>query len=187
MTETVAFWVLGPAAVAAGLAVFRVGSMARATYALLTSFLAVAALLAALELHYLAFVTVLMMTVEMAVMGVFMIMFMMNPAGLMPMAMVHNKRGSLVLSVGAFAVVTAGVWAVDWPQRRGDPPADATRSLGEAIMGPHMVVMAVVAAGLFTAMVAAIVLATDRGRYDRLGPDLRRRRADDPVRGSVGR
>jgi NADH-quinone oxidoreductase subunit J len=32
-----------------------------------------------------------------------------------------------------------------------------------------------------------VVLATRRGRYDRLGDDLRAERSDDPVRGGVGR
>ena len=85
--------VLGVLAVALGIAVFVVDSMARATFALLGSFLAVAGVLLVFDLVYLAVVTALMMTIEMAIMAVFMIMFMMNPAGLMPMTMVHNNRG----------------------------------------------------------------------------------------------
>ena len=87
---------LGVVAVVLGAFVFVVDSMARATFALLGSFLAVAGIMLVLDLHYLALVTALMMTMEMAVMAVFMIMFMMNPAGLMPMTMVHNARGSAV-------------------------------------------------------------------------------------------
>jgi NADH:ubiquinone oxidoreductase subunit 6 (subunit J) len=75
---------LGVVSVAAGIAVFVVDSMARATFALLSSFLAVAGILLALDQIYLAVVTALMMTVEMAIMAVFMLMFMMNPAGLIP-------------------------------------------------------------------------------------------------------
>ena len=85
--------VLGAVAVLAGAAVFRVNSMARATYSLLVSFLAVAAMLVLLGSTYVGFLTVVMMTVEMAIMGVFMVMYMMNPAGLMPMSMRHNTRG----------------------------------------------------------------------------------------------
>jgi len=54
---------LGGLSVAAGVAVFVVDSMARATFALLASFLAVAGILVALRLPYLAFVTALMMTI----------------------------------------------------------------------------------------------------------------------------
>ena len=178
---------LGLVAVAAGVAVFVVDSMARATFALLLSFLAVAGVLVALDLVYLGVVTALMMTMEMAVMAVFMIMFMMNPAGLMPMTMVHNARGSALTGAVTFVVLTAGVWAIDWPARRGGLPEDSTQQLGEAIMGSHMLVMLVVGVGLFATIIAGTVLATHRGRYDRFGADLGARRPDDPVPGGLPR
>jgi NADH:ubiquinone oxidoreductase subunit 6 (subunit J) len=178
---------LGVLAVAGGVAVFVVDSMARATFALLGSFLAVAGVLLVFDLTYLAVITALMMTMEMAIMAVFMIMFMMNPAGLMPMTMVHNARASGVVGAGAFAVLTAGIWTVDWPTRRGQPPADPTVQLGEAIMGSHMLVMLVVGIALFATILAGTVLATDRGRYDRLGADLKAPRPDDPVPGGLPR
>jgi NADH-quinone oxidoreductase subunit J len=179
--------VLGLLSVAFGIAVFVVDSMARATFALLGSFLAVAGVLLALDLVYLAVVTALMMTIEMAIMAVFMIMFMMNPAGLMPMTMVHNARGSAAAGAGAFVVLVVGIWTVDWPTRRGEPPADSTRQLGEAIMGSHMLVMLVIGIGLFATILAGTVLATARGRYDRFGPDLAAKRPDDPVPGGLPR
>ncbi len=178
---------LGGLSVVAGIAVFVVDSMARATFALLASFLAVTGILVAFDLPYLAFVTALMMTIEMAVMAVFMVMFMMNPAGLMPMTMVHNARGSAVLGAGVFAVLTVGVWTIDWPTRRGEPPADSTMQLGEAIMGSHMLVMLVIGVGLFATIVAGTVLATARGRYDRFGAELDAPRPDDPVPGGLPR
>ncbi len=91
-----AFWVLAVLAVAAGAMVFRFDSMARATFSLLTSLLCVAGEVLLLGLDYLGIVIVLMMTIEMAIMAVFMIMYMMNPAGLMPMTMMHNKEGAAV-------------------------------------------------------------------------------------------
>jgi NADH-quinone oxidoreductase subunit J len=178
---------LGGLSVVAGIAVFVVDSMARATFALLASFLAVTGILVALDLPYLAFVTALMMTIEMAIMAVFMIMFMMNPAGLMPMTMVHNARGSAVLGAGVFAVLTVGVWTLDWPTRRGEPPADSTMQLGEAIMGSHMLVMLVIGVALFATIIAGTVLATARGRYDRFGAELAASRPDDPVPGGLPR
>jgi NADH:ubiquinone oxidoreductase subunit 6 (subunit J) len=178
---------LGGLSVAAGIAVFVVDSMARATFALLASVLAVTGILVAVELPYLAFVTALMMTIEMAIMAVFMVMFMMNPAGLMPMTMVHNPRGSAVLGAGVFAVLTVGIWTVDWPTRGGEPPADSTMQLGEAIMGSHMLVMLVIGVGLFATIVAGTVLATARGRYDRFGAELAAPRPDDPVPGGLPR
>ncbi|TYP88626.1 NADH-quinone oxidoreductase subunit J [Blastococcus xanthinilyticus] len=178
---------LGVLSVAAGVAVFVVDSMARATFALLASFLAVAGILLALDLVYLAVVTALMMTIEMAIMAVFMIMFMMNPAGLMPMTMVHNAKGSAVTGAGAFVVLVVGIWTIDWPTRDASRPADSTRQLGEAIMGSHMLVMLVIGIGLFTTILAGTVLATSRGRYDRFGADLTAKRPDDPVPGGLPR
>lgn len=181
------FGLLGIAAVVLGVLVFRLDSMAQVTFALLGSFLAVAGLVLLLGLGYLGAVIVLMMVIEMVIMAVFMIMYMMNPAGLMPMTMTHNRRASTVIAVGTFAALAAGVLLVDWPEREGVPAADLTFALGEALMGSHMLVMLVIGMGLFATIVSAVVLAHPRGRYDRLGDDLRRRPADDPVRGGVGR
>ncbi len=177
--------VLGGVSVAAGIAVFVVDSMARATFALLASFLATAGIFLALDLVYLALVTALMMTIEMAIMAVFMIMFMMNPAGLMPMSMVHNARGSALIAASVFVVLSVGIWLVRWPSRSGTAPHDATRQLGEAIMGSHMLVMLVIGIGLFATIISSTVLITGRGRYDRFGPDLRNARPDDPTGGGL--
>ncbi|MEZ0165889.1 NADH-quinone oxidoreductase subunit J [Kineococcus sp. LSe6-4] len=185
--EAVLFWGLGAVAVAAGIAVFRTDSMARATYALAASFVAVGAQVLFLHLDYVGVVVVLMMVMEMAVMAVYMVMFMgMNPA-LMPMSMVHSRRTSLGIALGAFLVLGGGALLVPWPSRRGAPALDLTASLGEAVMGSKMLVMLVVSPVLFSTIVAALVLALPRGRYDRLGDDLRRRPADDPQPGGAGR
>lgn len=164
--DTVAFWALAAVAVASGAAVFRVDSMARATFSLAVSFVAVGALMLLLDLDYLGVVVVLMMVMEMAVMAIFMIMYMMNPGGLMPMQMVHGRAAATVLSVGTFVVLAAGALLVPWPERSGAPPADPTAQLGSAIMGSKMLVMLTVSPVLFATMVAALVLASARNRYD---------------------
>jgi NADH-quinone oxidoreductase subunit J len=185
--EAVVAGALGVVAVAAGIAVFLVDSMARATYALLVSFLAVAASLVLLGSNYVGFLTVLMMTVEMAIMAVFMLMYMMNPAGLMPMSMRHNTRGSLVIAGGMFIVLVVGVLAVPWPTRDEPPPPDVTFELGMALMGRHMLTMIVIGVTLLATMIVGVMLATQRTRYDRYGDALDRDGADDPVPGGVGR
>ncbi|MEU9023153.1 MULTISPECIES: NADH-quinone oxidoreductase subunit J [Actinomadura] len=162
---TVLFWVLAVAAVASGAAVFAVGSMARATFALLASFLCVGGELLLAGLHYLGVLVVLMMIMEMLVMAVFMVMYMMNPAGLMPMSMVHNRRGALAVAGGTFAVLVAGIVAIPWPARRGGPPHDPAFALGQAIMGPKMLVMMVIGIAILATMIATVVLATRTGRY----------------------
>ncbi|WP_159943304.1 MULTISPECIES: NADH-quinone oxidoreductase subunit J [unclassified Nocardiopsis] len=187
MTETVVFAVCAVGAVASGAAVFAVDSMARATFALLASFLFTGTAVLLLGLSYLGVLVVLMMVMEMMVMAVFMVMYMMNPAGLMPMSMVHNRNGALAVSAGVFLLLAAGVVLVPWPEAGGAPPADPAFALGEAVMGRHMLVMMLVGMVLFATMVAATVLATSRGRYDRYGDDLRREHPDDPIGGGLGR
>ncbi|HMM97172.1 MAG TPA: NADH-quinone oxidoreductase subunit J [Phycicoccus sp.] len=186
MLVDVTFWLLGLVAVVSAVLVFVVDSMARATYALALSFVAVGFVLILLQQNYLGVVTVLMMLMEMAVMAVYMVMYMgMNPA-LMPMSMVHSKRAALVVSVGAFVVLGSGALLVDWPVRRGVPAPDVTRALGEATMGPYMLVMVVVSPVMVATIVGGIVLAAHRTRYDRFGDDLDRRPPRDPARGGVG-
>ena len=132
----VAFWVLGVLAVAAGVAVFRVDSMARATYALAVSFTAVGLALLLVGLDYLGVVVVLMMVMEMAVMAVYMIMFMgMNPA-LMPMSMVHDNRRAVVgrrdgvRPAGRRRLARAVAGPPRRARRRTPPPRSVTRSWG---------------------------------------------------------
>ena len=67
----IAFWGLAVIAVATGLAVFVVNSMARATYALAVSFVAVGGQILLLQQNYLGLITILMMVMEMAVMAVY--------------------------------------------------------------------------------------------------------------------
>ncbi|MDY6811824.1 MAG: NADH-quinone oxidoreductase subunit J [Actinomycetota bacterium] len=186
MVVDIVFWICAVLSVAAGAAVFWVDSMARATYALAISFVAVGVALLLLQQNYVGVVTILMMIMEMAVMAVYMVMFMgMNPA-LMPMSMVHDKRWALVASIGTFVLLAAGILSVDWPSRRGTPSVDVTRALGEELMGPKMLAMIVISPVMVATMVAGIVLAAKRTRYDRFGDDLTRP-ARDPQPGGVGR
>ncbi|MEV3979007.1 NADH-quinone oxidoreductase subunit J [Nonomuraea sp. NPDC049758] len=163
----VAFWALAVVAVAGGVAVFVVDSMARATFALLVSLLAVGGTLLLIDLEYLGVLVVLMMVMEMLVMAVFMIMYMMNPAGLVPMKMVHNQRGAAAVAGTVFVLLAAGALLVRPPSRRGRPPADPTHALGLSLMGPKMLVMMVVGVAILATMISAVLLATHRGRYDR--------------------
>ena len=136
---------------------------------------------------YVGIVTVLMMVMEMAIMAIYMVMFMgMNPA-LMPMSMVHSRRTAVAVAGGTFLVLAAGALLVPWPARRGEPALDVTRALGEALMETKMLVMLTISPVLFATIVAGIVLAAPRTRYDRFGDDLRRRPPADPQRGGVGR
>jgi NADH:ubiquinone oxidoreductase subunit 6 (subunit J) len=187
MLIDILFWALAVVAVASGVTVFVVDSMARATYALAVSFIAVGIMLVIVGLEYIGIITILMMVMEMAIMAVYMVMYMgMNPA-LMPMDMTHSKRWSAVLAVGTFVLLAAGALLIPWPARVGEPAADLTASLGEAIMGPNMLAMLTISPVLFATIIAGLVIANPRGRYDRWGDDLKRRTPNDPMRGGLGR
>jgi NADH:ubiquinone oxidoreductase subunit 6 (subunit J) len=185
MMQAVAFWGLAIGAVASGVAVFVVDSMARATFALLASFLCAGAELLLIDLHYLGVLVILMMIMEMLIMAVFMIMYMMNPGGLMPMVMVHNNFGALVISAGVFVAMAVGILVTPWPERGGAPPRDVTFDLGQALMGPKMLVMMVIGIAILATMIASVVLATHRGRYDRYGDQLDAARPADPGAGAA--
>jgi NADH:ubiquinone oxidoreductase subunit 6 (subunit J) len=163
---------LGLVAVVTGVGVFVADSMARATFLLLASFVAVAVVLLAFGLTYLGIVVVLMMTIEMMIMVVFMVMLMMNPAGLEPMTMVHNRRGSRTIALGVFVVLTAGALLVPWPVTTtagvptggaAAPGPDPTTALGADLMGPQMLTMSVLALTLLAALVGTVALSVSRG------------------------
>ena len=180
----VAFWACALIAVVAGIWVFVFDSMARATYALAASFIAVGAAVLLMQQTYLGVVIILMMVMEMAVMAVYMVMFMgMNPA-LMPMQMVHSHRAAIGAGAGTFVVLAAGALLIPWPT--ADAPAgaavdlaDVTADLGRAIMEDQMLVMMAVGPVMAATIVVGVVLSVARTRYDRLGDDLDQP-ADDP-------
>ena len=187
MIETIVVWVAGLVAVAAGVEVFRTDSMARATYALAASFVAVGVMLLAFDLDYLGVIVILMMVMEMAIMALFMIMLMgMNPA-LMPMSMVHGRRSATVIAGAVFVGLATAALLIPWREATSTPAADLTRSLGEAVMGSKMLVMLTISPVLFATIVGALVLGHPRDRYQRWGDDLDRDLPDDPIEGGVGR
>lgn len=157
---------LGVVAVVTGIGVFVVDSMARATFLLLASFVAVAVVLLGFGLAYLGLVVVLMMTIEMMIMVVFMVMLMMNPAGLEPMTMVHNRWGAWIVALGVFAVLAAGALLVPWPIVPADvrPAApDPTSALGADLMGPQMPTMTVLGLALLATIVGTVAISVARG------------------------
>lgn len=162
---TAAFAVFSAAAIWTGWRVFRTDSMVRASFLLLASFLNVGAILVLLLAEYLGTALLFMMTVEMVVMALFMVMFMMNPAGLNPMTMVHQPR----VALAAGALTTAGLGAVavagDFPDAPVDPAAATIRALGVELLGGSMLVFETAGVTLLATMVCAVILSSARGRY----------------------
>jgi NADH-quinone oxidoreductase subunit J len=165
------FWALAIGSGLAGWRVFRTDSMLRAAYWLLASFVGVAGILVLLGAEFLGLVLILMMAGEMTIMAVFMIMFMMNPAGLNPMMMVHQHRAAIVAGVVAFlglagvglfghfpAVPAAAVTAAAGG-------ATVTADLGRELLGDSMLVFETAGVALLATMIGALAIASLRGRY----------------------
>ena len=154
----VAFWVFAVAAAWFGWRVFRTDSMVRATFALLASFCNVGAILVLLLAEYLGVALFFMMGVEMVVMAIFMVAFMMNPAGLNPMEMVHLPRTAI--ATGVVAAVALG--AVGEPARSA---LAALRRLAKE-QDPHVRWRAVEAIGSLDAPRTQVAELLQRARED---------------------
>ncbi|MFW3613693.1 NADH-quinone oxidoreductase subunit J family protein [Billgrantia antri] len=163
----IAFGVLATFAVLTGWRVFCTDSMVRASFFLLLSFIAVGGIMILLTAEYLGVAMFFMMAVEMMVMALFMVMFMMNPAGLNPMKMVHQERVAIAAGVIAFIVLSAVAVFSDFP----DAPLPAEHapviSLGRELLGDSMLVFETAGVVLLTTMVGVVVLSSRRGRYGR--------------------
>ncbi|MDX1540208.1 MAG: NADH-quinone oxidoreductase subunit J [Geminicoccaceae bacterium] len=158
--------VLGPLAIVAGWLVFRVDSMVRATYALMVSFLAVAVLLLALNSEFMFAITFLMMIGEMMIMVMFMVAFMMNPAGLNPMNMTHQPKAAAGAGIALFVLLAAGIVTADFPEPDAPAPDDVTAAIGHELLGPSMLIFETAGVTLLCGMIAVIALAARRGRFE---------------------
>ena len=152
-------------AVWAGWRVFRVDSMVRASFSLMLSFIAVGGIGVLLSMPYIGVATVFMMAVEMMVMAIFMVMFMMNPAGLNPMMMVHQHRLSVAAGVLAFVGLAAAVLLSDLPSDPVSPQKRDVYDLGIELLGPSMLIFETAGVTLLATMVGAVILSSRQGRY----------------------
>ena len=165
MARDAAFWILAAIAVLTAWRVFRTDSMLRAAYWLMASFIAVAVILILAGAEFLGLVLVLMMAGEMTIMAVFMIMFMMNPAGLNPMVMVHQHRTSIVAGVAAFLGLGGVALFGRFPSGAPTDATHATAALGTELLGGSMLVFETAGVALLATMIGAIAIASARGRY----------------------
>ena len=161
----VAVVLFGGGSVIAAWLVFRTDSMVRAAYWLLTSFVAVGLVMVLLQARFLGLVLVLMMAGEMTIMAAFMVMFMMNPAGLNPMSMVHQHTTAKIAGVVAFAGLAFVGLVADFPDRPVDPASEPTAELGEELLGNSMLIFETAGVTLLATMIGAIAIAGKRGRF----------------------
>ena len=159
------FFVFGPCAIVTAYLVFRTDSMVRAAYWLLSSFVCVGAILVLLEAEFLGLVLMLMMAGEMTIMAFVMVMFMMNPAGLNPMLMVHQHRTAIAAGVFAFIGLSGAVLATDFPNAPATRTSRTTEELGTELLGESMLVFETAGVALLATMIGAVAVASKRGRY----------------------
>lgn len=161
----IAFLLLAGMAVVAGWRVFCTDSMVRASFFLLVSFLAVGAIMILLAAEYLGVAMFFMMAVEMMVMALFMVMFMMNPAGLNPMKMVHQERIAIGAGVAGFLVLGAMALATGFPRDTVPGDLDPVASLGREMLGDSMLIFESAGVVLLATMIGVVVLSSHRGRF----------------------
>ncbi len=169
MTRTLAgdvvFAAAGIGSVLSAWRVFRTDSMVRAAYWLLASFVGVGIILVLLSASFLGLVLMLMMAGEMTIMAVFMVMFMMNPAGLNPMTMVHQRRSATTAGVVSFLALAGVGLVAHFPDRPVSPDARPTAELGQELLGDSMLVFETAGVTLLATMIGSIALATHKGRF----------------------
>lgn len=161
----VLFWIMAVCAVVSAWRVFRTDSMVRAAYWLMASFVAIAVILVLLNAEFLGLVLMLMLAAEMTIMAVFMVMFMMNPAGLNPMTMVHQHRAAIVAGVVAFLGLAAVGLFGRFPEGGALAVEDVTPRLGTELLTDSMLVFQTAGVTLLATMIGAIAIASRRGRY----------------------
>ena len=161
----VVFWAFAASAVTAAILVFVTDSMVRAAYWLMASFVAVGGLLVTLDAQFLGLILILMMAGEMTIMAIFMVMFMMNPAGLNPMQMVHQHRTAIISGVSSFLALAAVGLFADFPNRPVSVAQAPIVELGQELLGESMLIFESAGVALLAVMIGAIALVSQRGRY----------------------
>ena len=165
------FRVASLAAIWFGWQVFRTDSMVRASFSLLASLLAVAVIMVLLLAEYLGLALAFMVATEMTVMALFMVAFMMNPAGLNPMSMVHQHRLAIVLGVlGALGLGTVGLFGT-FPDRAVTDVHGSIEALGHELLGSSMLIFESAGVTLLATMIGAVVLSARSSRFGKAADD----------------
>lgn len=146
------------------LVVFRTRSMVRSALSLLATMAALGLMFLAMEAEFLGVLQLMMMGAEMAIMAIFMVMYMMDPGGLGQMEMAHQKRvargAGLVGGLAALGVVVLAPWG---PIAVHAPGAAAQLvGLGIELLGRSMLLFETAGVTILVAMIAATTVAIAR-------------------------
>jgi len=163
MVQAVFTGFFGLAAIWLAVVVFRTSSMVRSALALLFSQAAIGGMFLAMQTEFLGVLQIMMMGTEMAIMAIFMVMYMMDPGGLGGMDMTHQKRASQIAgALGALAAL-AVAFLTGWGPIAGEVrPAEQVSGLGIEIMERSMLIFETAGVTILTAMIAATAIAIKR-------------------------
>ena len=163
MVQAVFTGFFGIAAIWFAVVVFRTSSMVRSALALLFSQAAIGGMFLAMQTEFLGVLQIMMMATEMAIMAIFMVMYMMDPGGLGGMDMTHQKRASQIAgALGALAAL-AIAFLTGWGSIAGEVhPAEQVYGLGIEIMERSMLIFETAGVTILTAMIAATAIAIKR-------------------------
>ena len=163
MVQAVFTGFFGIAAIWFAVVVFRTSSMVRSALALLFSQAAIGGMFLAMQTEFLGVLQIMMMATEMAIMAIFMVMYMMDPGGLGGMDMTHQKRASQVAgALGAVAALAVAFLAGWGPIAQEVRPAEQVYGLGIEIMERSMLIFETAGVTILTAMIAATAIAIKR-------------------------
>lgn len=164
LTTALVFWPSTAIMLVTGLYVFRTSSMARAGLLLLASLGIEGLIFLALASEFLGVLQLLMMSGEMVIMVFFMVMFMVDPGGLMGMDMTHDKRRSAAAAAGVAVALAVLAVATDWPAQVVSAEPPDVRAIGFEVMGRSMITFLFAGMTILFAMVGGIMLAKQGGR-----------------------
>lgn len=163
MVQAIFTGFFGLAAIWFAVVVFRTHSMVRSALALLFSQAAIGGMFLAMQTEFLGVLQIMMMATEMAIMAIFMVMYMMDPGGLGEMDMTHQKRASQIAGVLGSLAALAVAFLTGWgPIAAEVRPVEQVYRLGLEIMERSMLVFETAGVTILTAMIAATAIAIKR-------------------------
>jgi NADH-quinone oxidoreductase subunit J len=158
---TFAFYFLAALTLFSALAVVQSRNIVHAGYWLLPCFVGIAGLFAALEAHFFFVVQLLIYAGAILVLVLFAVMLTRNAAN--PQS---RRANSLVIPAALTSLATAGAscWILtnhSWTVTAAlaDSPAEQTRQLGIALIGPYALPFEVASLVLVAALIGAVVVA----------------------------
>ncbi len=158
--QTVFLAFFGLAAIWFAVVVFRTSSMVRSALALLFSQAAIGTMFLAMQTEFLGVLQIMMMATEMAIMAIFMVMYMMDPGGLSGMDMTHQKRVSVAAGVLGTVAAVGVALLVDWGPVASVPrPEEQVHDLGIDLMERSMLIFETAGVTILTAMIATTAIA----------------------------